>query len=42
MQATLAALMRQVSRIELTAELTWAINNIIRCHQRLPPMLISA
>jgi cytochrome P450 len=42
MQAMLAALMQQVSRIELAGEPTWTINNIIRCHERLPLRLIPA
>ena len=42
MQAMLTALMQQVSRIELAGEPTWALNNIIRCYQRLPLRLISA
>ena len=42
MQAMLTALMHQVSRIELAGEPTWALNNIIRCYQRLPLRLISA
>ena len=42
MQAMLAALMQQVSRIELAGEPTWALNNIIRCYERLPLRLISA
>ena len=35
MQAMLTALMQQVSRIELAGEPTWALNNIIRCDERL-------
>ena len=42
MQAMLTGLMQQVSRIELAGEPTWALNNIIRCYQRLPLRLISA
>ena len=42
MQAMLAALMQQVSRIELAGEPTWTINNIIRCYERLPLRLIPA
>jgi cytochrome P450 len=42
MQAMLTALMQQVSRIELAGEPTWAINNIIRCYERLPLRLTSA
>jgi hypothetical protein len=34
--------MQQVSRIELAGEPTWALNNIIRCYERLPLRLISA
>jgi hypothetical protein len=41
MRAMLSALMQQVSRIELAGEPTWALNNIIRCYQRLPLRLIS-
>ncbi len=42
MQAMLTALTRQVSRIELAGEPTWALNNIFRCYERLPLRLISA
>ncbi|MGO9355065.1 MAG: cytochrome P450, partial [Mycobacterium sp.] len=42
MEAMLTALMRQVSRIELAGEPTWALNNIIRFYERLPLRLISA
>ena len=42
MEAMLTALMRQVSRIELAGEPTWALNNIIRCYEELPLRLISA
>jgi cytochrome P450 len=38
--AMLSALVDRVDRIELTAEPTWAINNIIRRHERLPLKLI--
>jgi cytochrome P450 len=38
--AMLRALVDRVDRIELTAEPTWAINNIIRRHQHLPLKLI--
>jgi cytochrome P450 len=41
MHAMLTALMQQVSRIELAGEPTWALNNIIRCYERLPLRLIS-
>jgi len=41
MQALLATLMQQVSRIELAGEPTWALNNIIRCYQHLPLRLIA-
>lgn len=42
MQAILAALMRQVTRTELAGEPPWALNNIIRCYERLPLRLIPA
>jgi len=42
MQAMLGALLDRVERIELAGEPTWALNNIIRCHERLPLRLISA
>jgi len=42
MQAILAALMRQVDRIELAGEPAWGLNNIIRCYKRLPLRLIAA
>jgi cytochrome P450 len=42
MQAMLAALLQQVSRIELAGEPTWTINNIIRCYEHLPLRLIPA
>jgi cytochrome P450 len=38
--AMLRALVDRVDRIELTAEPTWAINNIIRRHENLPLKLI--
>ncbi len=38
--AMLQALVDRVERIELTAEPTWAINNVIRRHARLPLKLI--
>jgi cytochrome P450 len=41
MQAMLTALMQQVRRIELAGEPTWALNNIIRCYNRLPLRLIA-
>jgi cytochrome P450 len=41
-QAMLHALVTRVDRIELTAPPTWAINNIIRRHERLPLKLIAA
>ena len=41
-QAILTALIERVARIELTAEPTWAINNIIRRHERLPLKLVEA
>lgn len=40
--AMLRALVERVDRIELTAPPTWAINNIIRRHERLPLKLIAA
>jgi len=40
--AILRALLDRVDRIELTAEPKWAINNIIRRHERLPLKLIAA
>ena len=42
MQAMLCALLGRVERIELAGEPSWALNNIIRCHKRLPLRLISA
>jgi cytochrome P450 len=41
-EAMLRALVDRVDRIELTAPPTWAINNIIRRHERLPLKLIAA
>lgn len=38
--AMLSALLARVERIELTGAPTWAINNIIRRHERLPVTLI--
>jgi hypothetical protein len=38
----LRALLDRVDRIELAAPPTWAINNIIRRHERLPLKLIAA
>ncbi|HKV20812.1 MAG TPA: cytochrome P450 [Mycobacterium sp.] len=38
--AMLRALLDLVDRIELTAEPTWALNNVIRRHERLPLKLI--
>jgi cytochrome P450 len=40
MQSMLTALMQQVSRIELAGQPTWALNNIIRCYERLRLRLI--
>ncbi len=40
--AMLRALLDRVDRIELTAEPTWALNNIIRRHERMPLKLIPA
>jgi cytochrome P450 len=40
--AMLRALAERVDRIEITATPTWAINNIIRRHERLPLKLIPA
>jgi cytochrome P450 len=42
MQAMLGALMSRVSRIDLTGRPTWSVNNVIRCHERLPLRLTSA
>jgi cytochrome P450 len=39
--AMLSALAERVERIELTSRPTWAINNIIRRHERLPLKLIA-
>ena len=36
MQAMLSALLNRVGRIELAGEPTWALNNVIRCYERLP------
>jgi cytochrome P450 len=41
-EAMLRALVTRVDRIEATASPTWAINNIIRRHERLPLKLIAA
>ncbi len=41
-QAMLRALVERVDRIELVAPPTWARNNIIRRHERLPLKLIAA
>lgn len=41
-EAMLRALADRVDRIELTAPPTWAVNNIIRRHERLPLKLIAA
>jgi hypothetical protein len=38
----LQALVERVERIELAAAPTWAVNNIIRRHERLPLKLIAA
>jgi cytochrome P450 len=40
-QAMLRALVERVERIELAAPPTWALNNIIRRHERLPLKLIA-
>jgi cytochrome P450 len=40
--AMLRALLDRVDRIELTAEPTWALNNIIRRHQHMPLKLVPA
>jgi cytochrome P450 len=40
--AMLTALVDRVQRIELTAPPTWAVNNIIRRHERLPLRLVAA
>jgi cytochrome P450 len=41
-QAMLSALVERVKRIELSGTPTWAINNIIRRHERLPLKLIAS
>ena len=41
-EAMLRALVQRVARIELAAPPTWAVNNIIRRHERLPLKLIAA
>ena len=41
-EAMLRALVQRVDRIELTSPPTWAINNIIRRHERLPLKLVAA
>jgi cytochrome P450 len=41
-QAIMRALVERVDRIELSGPPTWAINNIIRCFERLPLKLIRA
>jgi cytochrome P450 len=41
-QAMLRALVERVDRFELTSPPTWAVNNIIRRHERLPLKLIAA
>jgi hypothetical protein len=38
----LNALLQRVERIELAGTPTWAINNIIRRHERLPLKLIGS
>jgi len=40
--AILRALIDRVDRIEVTGTPTWAINNIIHRHERLPLKLIAA
>jgi cytochrome P450 len=42
MTAMLRALVQRVERIELTGPPTWAVNNIIRRHDRLPIKLFGA
>ncbi|HZA09655.1 cytochrome P450 [Mycobacterium sp.] len=42
MQAILHALVERVERIELAGRPTWALNNIIRCLERLPLTLTAA
>jgi cytochrome P450 len=41
-EAMLRALAQRVDRIEPTSAPTWAVNNIIRRHERLPLKLIAA
>ena len=41
-ETMLRALAERVDRIELTSPPTWAVNNIIRRHERLPLKLIAA
>jgi cytochrome P450 len=41
-QAILRALVERVDRIELAGSPEWAVNNIIRCHSRLPLRLVAA
>jgi hypothetical protein len=36
----LRALLQRVDRIEVTGEPVWAVNNIIRRHERLPIRLV--
>jgi cytochrome P450 len=38
--AMLRALLERVERVELTDRPTWAVNNVIRRHERLPVRLI--
>jgi cytochrome P450 len=40
--AMLRALLERVDRIEVTGEPVWAVNNIIRRHERLPIRLFPA
>lgn len=40
--AMLTALLDRVERIEITAEPTWVVNNIIHRHERLPVRLVAA
>jgi cytochrome P450 len=40
--AILRALIERVDRVEVTGTPTWAVNNIIRRHERLPLKLIPA
>lgn len=42
MSAMLSALLDRVERIEIVGQPQWALNNIIRCYERLPLRLISA